>query len=78
MIAELSTHVQTASPSTKKYDSATLEYLVALRKIFERGLLSHNEVADGDAAPLQNICEGFQYFEEWCDEVREHGECCRC
>ena len=75
VIAELTTHIQMVQQSaTCKYDSATLEYLKAIRKIFECGLLSHDKVTDGDATPLSSISEGLQYFKEWCDEAEEHGK----
>ena len=75
MIAELTTHIQTVQQSAiSKYDSATLEYLRAIRKIFEYGLLSHEKVTDGDASPLLSVSEGLQYFEEWCDEAISHGK----
>ena len=74
VIAELTTHLQTTKQSSDtKYDSATLEYLMALRNIFELGLLSHENIVDGDATLLQNMLEGLSYFEEWCDEVRTNG-----
>ena len=53
-----------------------MEYLKAVRKIFECGLLSHDKVTDGDALPLLSISEGLQYFEEWCDEAISHGNVC--
>ena len=75
VIAELTTHTQTMQESaTSKYDTATLAYLLAIRKIFECGLLSHDKVADGDAAPLLSISEGLQYFDEWCDKVKKQGK----
>ena len=74
VIAELTTHIQLVQQlEISKYDSATLEYLKATRNIFEYGLLSHDKVTDGDALPLQNISEGLQYFEAWCDEAISHG-----
>ena len=53
--------------------TATLEFLIALSKIIEKGLLSHKKVTDGDATALTNMTEGLQYFEEWCDEAIYNG-----
>ena len=48
-------------------------YLEAVNKIFEKGLLSHDKVTDGDDEILASISEGLEYFIEWCDEAIENG-----
>ena len=57
-------------------DLATLEYLQALNRIFETGLLSKERITEVDSAPLKNIEEGMDFFTTWCDEVIAHGSCC--
>ena len=59
--------------STSDYDKATLEYLVALNRIFETGLLSQKPVSDLDSSPLMNVEAGFKFFEEWCEESLTSG-----
>ena len=74
VIAELQTHLDsTEGNPTYDYDKATLSYLVALNKIFETGLLSHQCVSDLDSSPMKNIETGFKFFEEWCDEALDSG-----
>ena len=55
------------------YDHATLSYLEAVNKIFEKGLLSHDKVTDGDDEIFASISEGLEYFIEWCDKAIENG-----
>lgn len=63
VIAELTTHIQMVQQSaTCKYDSATPEYLKAIRKIFECGLMTrslmemphHYQVSPKDYSTLRN------------------------
>jgi len=54
----------------------TAQYLEACHMIFERGILSHKLVKCPDCQVLNNIKEGFQFFQEWCfeHENKEYSE----
>ena len=60
-----------ASPNVLR-DQKTLQYLKALNKVFEHGILSSEAVRSTESQPLVNIKEGFSYFAEWCSEVQMH------
>ena len=56
------------SNSPSPYDELTVQYLEALNKIFENGLLSKKRVFSGDADPLTNMQTGLSFFVSWCIE----------
>ena len=43
----------------------TFKYLDACNKLFERGILSHDLINSLSSPVLQNMTEGFSYFERW-------------
>lgn len=51
----------------------TVQYLKALRKIFERGILCHEHVTSTESRVISTMQEGFRFFTEWCNDVRSHG-----
>ena len=53
----------------------TLQYLKALRKVFERGLLCREHVTSMESRVVVSMIEGYRFFTEWCDDVRSHGAC---
>ena len=76
-MAEIRTNLDSEVDSdVRDRDLASLEYLQALNKIFETGLLSKEQIIGTDSATLKNIQMGMDYFTTWCDEVIAHGNCC--
>ena len=61
------------SNSNSPCDKLTVQYLEALNKIFENGLLSKKRVFSSDAEPLTNMQTGLSFFVSWCDECIEQG-----
>ena len=51
-----------------------LQYLKALNVMFEHGLLCTEHITTTQAAPLQRIKMGFNFFSDWKDNVVAHGE----
>jgi hypothetical protein len=52
--------------------NATMEtytYLKACSDLFENGLLSKTPIYDMESPVIKNIRRGFEYFENWCNEV---------
>ena len=45
------------------------EYLEACHKLFEEGILSHRTVSSTDQQLLVNMDKGFQFFQQWKDEL---------
>ena len=65
-MSELYNHInQDPSPGDSESVKATLSYLEACNKIFERGLLSHDKVCDPSSKVVSSIKEGFAFFTEW-------------
>ena len=66
VLSELYNYV-TQDPLPVDYESvkATLCYLEACNKIFEKGLLSHHKVCDPNNKVIGSIKEGFAFFTEW-------------
>ena len=58
VIAELSEYVE-GNPPDKENVSKTVEYLDGCRDLFERGILSHEKIADEHSPVLQNMFNGF-------------------
>ena len=54
----------------------TVEYLDGCRDLFERGILSHEKIADEHSPVLQNMFNGFSFFVGWADYAWEQGEDC--
>lgn len=65
-------------PSSQSLLEKTAQYLEACHMIFERGILSHKLVKCPDCQVLNNIKEGFQFFQEWCFEHENKGEFSSC
>ena len=72
MLEELASHCETAGASGAE-DKQTLLYLTALNRLFEQGILSSSQVSSMEAKELKNMSTGFEYFEEWCLDVRAVG-----
>lgn len=45
------------------------EYLEACHKLFEEGILSHGTVSSTDQQILVNMDKGFEFFQQWKDEL---------
>lgn len=41
--------------------------------MFEHGLLSHDKITKTNDQALDNIREGYRFFEKWLDEIYETG-----
>ena len=54
--------VQDPPPADVESVKATLRYLEACHKFFEKGLLSHEKVCNVDCKVMKSIEEGFSYF----------------
>ena len=52
-----------------KSTTTTLGYLKACNNLFERGFLSHKQVAAVDCEVLTNIAKGLQFFQRWLDDI---------
>ncbi len=66
MLAELFEH-GSSTDGGKAEESVMLvhQYLSACNKLFERGFLSNDKVTEENLEILNNIHEGFKYFENW-------------
>lgn len=70
VIAELSECVE-GNPPDRENVSKTVEYLDGCRDLFERGILSHEKIADEHSPVLQNMFNGFSFFVGWADYAWE-------
>ena len=61
MLSELRTYSQSV-PEVKS-TVCTLEYLQACNHLFEKGFLSHKEVATMDSEVLSSVAKGMQFFQ---------------
>ena len=73
VIAELSEYAG-GNPPDKENVLKTVEYLDGCRDLFERGILSHEKIADEHSPVLQNMFNGFSFFVGWADYAWEQGE----
>jgi hypothetical protein len=64
VLREQHDHLSTGAPGTEK-TAEVHAYLSALHSLFETGLLSKEIVNANQHKPLDNILEGYAYFEEW-------------
>ena len=53
--------------------SKMIEYLEACRQLFEKGILSHEKISDGQSIILQNITDGYAFFVGWADYAWAEG-----
>lgn len=61
-------------PQDNQQVLATVQYLSALNKIFEKTLLGRKtKIFDPHGSGIQRLNEGFSYFEEWAEELDENG-----
>ena len=70
--------IQNPPPADVESVKATLHYLEACHKLFERGLLSHEKVCDVDSKVVKSIKEGYSFFVNWHSSLSKHGKifCC--
>ena len=54
---------------TGHHHRCVAEYLEACHKLFEEGILSHKTVSSTDKQVLVNMDKGFQFFQQWKDEL---------
>ena len=66
---------QDPKPDDNESVKATLSYLEACKKIFERGFLSHDKVCDPNCKVIRSIKEGFSFFMEWHASLSKDGKC---
>ena len=63
VLSELYAYIrQKIPPNDKVHVEATLRYLEACNRLFERGFLSHDRVMSMDSEIVQNITQGFKFF----------------
>ena len=75
MLSELFSYIsQDPQPDDTGSVKATLHYLEACNKIFEKGLLSHDEVCDLNCKVIRSIKQGFSYFAEWHASLSKDGK----
>ena len=67
--------VQNPQPADVESVRATLKYLEACNKMFEKGLLSHEKVCTIDSKVMQSIQEGYSFFVNWHESLSKHGKC---
>ena len=72
VIAELSEYME-GNPPDKENVCKTVEYLDGYRDLFERGILSHEKIADEHSPVLQNMFNGLSSFVGWADYAWEQG-----
>ena len=65
---------------TGHHHKCVAEYLEACHKLFEEGILSHKTVSSTDKQVLVNMDKGFQFFQQWKDELsaRQISRCALC
>ena len=51
-----------------------MQYLQAVNKLFEDGLLSHNVITSMESEVIKNIDEGYRFFTKWLDSLLEEGK----
>ena len=75
VLSELHAHIhQDPPPSDKVHVEATLNYLEACNRMFERGFLSHDRIMSMDSEIIQNITQGFTFFSVWIDGIIKKGK----
>ena len=74
-MSELREHAETNPDSDEAAEVlATVKYLSALNKIFERALLgTRTRIFMSDGTAIQRLDEGFSYFKEWSDDLTTSG-----
>ena len=65
--------VQNPPPADVESVRATLKYLEACHKMFEKGLLSHEKVCTTDSKVMRSIREGYSFFVNWHKSLSKHG-----
>lgn len=50
---------------TRSCHLETAEYLEACNKLFKNGILSHDMIKSSTSPVLENMRQGFAYFEQW-------------
>ena len=73
VIAELSEYEE-GNPPDKENVSKTIEYLAGCRDLFEKGILSHEKIADEHSPVMQNMFNSYSFFVGWADYAWEQGE----
>eukprot|EP00112_Aurelia_sp_Birch-Aquarium-sp1_P024791 Seg7991.1 transcript_id=Seg7991.1/GoldUCD/mRNA.D3Y31 product="hypothetical protein" protein_id=Seg7991.1/GoldUCD/D3Y31 len=76
VLIELYNHtIQNGEKNNDKEETALVwDYLVACNKIFERGLLSHDKITTDDLHVIENVEEGYRYFEKWWESLDQGGD----
>lgn len=72
MLAAIKEMAKYKDEVTKSCHLETAEYLEVCNKLFENGILSHDvHVIKSSSSPvLENMRQGFAYFEQWHHELR--------
>ena len=66
--------MNTEKNNEKEETALVRDYLMACNKIFERGLLSHDKITTEDLHVIENIEEGYRYFEKWWESLDQGGD----
>ena len=70
MIAALKDHAQSHQ---SRADDMVVQFLEACHLIFEKGILSHQRINNANSPVLQNIRQGMDFFESWCNTHERTG-----
>ena len=74
MISELKEYSTSIPPPPYAANiSLTIQYLEACNQLFERGILAHVRIWNGDSAILRNMEKGYKFFTSWLDGLLEKG-----
>ncbi|XP_065067938.1 uncharacterized protein LOC135693396 [Rhopilema esculentum] len=67
---------QDVAEKPKDFEATVLvrNYLLACNKIFERGVLSNSKITSSDLTIVNNIEDGYQFFEEWWEKLNAGGD----
>ncbi len=74
MLTELYEHVHQSSSNDCDSTNLARDYLIACSKVFERGILSNNKITVDDKKIMENIQEGYAYFETWWEQLKAGGD----
>ena len=65
MLAAIKEMAKYKDEVTRSCHLETAEYLEACNKLFENDILSHDMIKSSTSPVLENMRQGFAYFEQW-------------
>ena len=69
MLAAIKEMAKYKDEVTRSYHLKTAEYLKACKNLFEKGMLFHDIIKSSNSPVLENMRQGFVYFERWHHEL---------